>query len=65
MTSWERRGLRQGREEGREEGIVLGQRGLLEQMLERRWGPLGEARQSQLRALAGDRLVALGEAKKK
>ncbi|MFN8512956.1 MAG: DUF4351 domain-containing protein [Thermomicrobiales bacterium] len=62
MTSWERRGLRQGREEGREEGIVLGQRGLLEQMLERRWGPLGEARQSQLRALAGDRLVALGEA---
>jgi hypothetical protein len=62
MTSWERRGLRQGREEGREEGIALGQRGLLEQIFERRWGPLGETRQGQLRALDSDKLVALGEA---
>jgi hypothetical protein len=54
MTSWERRGLRQGRE--------VGHREMVEQLLEARWGSLDETRREQLRALASDQLFALGRA---
>lgn len=50
------KGRKQGREEGREEGSLLGQRALLNQMLDRRFGALPPEVAERLAAATHDDL---------
>ena len=55
MTEWQRKGRQEGREEGRREG----QRGVIEQLLAARFGPVTQGVRRRLKRLSAGQLEAL------
>lgn len=56
VTSVERLALERGKREGLEEGLIKGERGALERLLTRRFGPLPPAVAERLEKATGEQL---------
>ncbi len=62
ITSVERIGFERGLQVGEESGMEKGERSLVLRLLQRKFGELPDRALTQINALAGSQLTALGEA---
>ena len=60
MVQWEKGFYQQGRQEGREEGVLMGQAGLLQRQLQRRFGDLSPTTLKRLNQATQEQLDRWG-----